>query len=243
MATPGAGRLFTRAIIQSAPLGTSRGRQKMTAAMEAAGASIGRDLPIATVLTTQETVMRVGSGFGRPGLMPFGTQYGRAPLPAEEAVDASWGAAGPSIDILIGSTAQEVRLFMPGLPATKRLRAIPVVGEGIVSLLSRLLTRRVYSEPARTFARRHRRAGGTAHLYTVTWSAAGNWFGSAHAIEIPLLLGTREAWEGVELVRGTPWDEMNADGRALRALWASFARGDELPSRGGIAGVISYDRV
>ena len=42
------------------------------------------------------------------------------------------------------------------------------------------------------------------------------------------------------LLAGAPWDEINAHGRALRAVWARFASGEGLDSRGGIPRVLRY---
>ncbi len=241
MATPDAERLFTRAIIQSAPLGISRGRARMAAAMAEAAATVDARTPIAEVLDAQARVTTAGGGFGLRSAMAFGTKYGFEPLPAEDVVESAWGEVAPRIAVLVGSTAQETRLFIPEVPAVARLASVPAVGPAATSALSWTLTRRVYGADARRFARRHRAAGGAAQRYVISFAAPGNRFGAAHAVEVPLLFGDRATWEGLTLLEGVSWDVMAAAGVALRRLWAGFAHG-EMPSRGdGVPGVVAFD--
>jgi len=243
MATPDAARLFSRAIMQSPPLGISRGRKKMSAAMAKAGSSIVHDAPIAEVVAAQSVVGAAGAAFGLHGMMAFGTQYGHSPLPEESAVDDAWNRAAPSIDILIGNTAHETRLFIDVIPALKRLASVAVVGRPIALFISWLVTQNVYAASIRRFAKRHGRAGGRAHYYRFFWAPRGNPLGSTHAIELALLFGDRETWRGITVLDGASWDEIDARGKELRQLWADFAHGQDLPDRGAIAEVLSYARV
>ena len=82
MISSGAEGLFQRVIIQSAPLGISRGRKKMSQAMAALASRIARDAPVEVVLASQKEVAAVAKRFGLVAAMPFGAQYGHAPLRA-----------------------------------------------------------------------------------------------------------------------------------------------------------------
>jgi para-nitrobenzyl esterase len=240
MATPDAEQLISKAIMQSPPLGISRGRHKMAAAMAQAGASIQQDAPIEDVIAAQSTVAAASSAFGLLGMMAFGTQYGQSPLPAEDVVDEAWNRVAPTIDILIGHTSEETRLFIAVIPALRHLAAVPLVGRPLTSFISRLLTQKVYARSTREFAERHGHAGGSAHHYVFTWAPRGNFLGSTHAIELAFLFGNRQTWDGVEVLNGATWEEIDAHGRALRAVWADFARGEQFPDHGAIPDVISY---
>lgn len=244
MATPDAPTLFRRAIIQSAPLGISRGRDRMSAAMAEAARSAGADewatMSAEEIVAREPSVAAAGRPFRLRGGMPFGTQYGHDPLPAEGSLEAAWDRAAPSIDVLIGHTAEEARLFVPRVPAIARLAALPVVGAGIRRLLVRVATRAVYSRAAARFARRHARAGGQARRYVIDWAAPGNPYGSAHTIDLPLLFGDEATWRRAALVAGASWPELHAQGRRVRALWAAFARGDALPRRGRLPGALRH---
>lgn len=237
MATPRAPLLFRRAIMQSPPLGISRGRRKMTAAMAAAGCPVPAEAPIKEVLRVQEHARAAASRFGLRGLMPFGTQYGVWPLPDESQIDQAWKAVAPHIDIMITHTADETRLFIPVAHPVRWIREIPLLGSRATTVLSRIGTRQVYVAGIRSFARRHRRAGGRAHRFVFHWAAPGNFYRSAHGIDVALLFGTRANTQGLALLEGASWEDIDEAGRSVRALWAGFARGEELPASGRIPGV------
>lgn len=243
MATPEAPALFQRAIIQSAPLGITRGRAKMNHAMGIAAETITGQTPAMDVVALEERVTQVAKKFGMLAAMPFGTQYGHDPLPAESDIEAAWDRTAPAIEVLIGHTSEEARLFLPRSPHLMRLAAVPVVGPPAVRAIDWVVTETVYGRATRRFARRHAKAGGKAHRYLLTWHAPGNIFGAAHTVDLPLLLGTRKTWDGVGLIAGARWEDVDMTGRSLRALWAGFARGDDLGEAGAVDDALRYRRV
>jgi para-nitrobenzyl esterase len=243
MATPEAPSLFQRAIIQSAPLGIARGRARMNHAMGIAAEAVSEETPAMEVVEREAQVAQVARKFGMLAAMPFGTQYGHAPLPAEKDIEAAWKRAAPGIDVLIGHTAEEARLFLPRSPVLMRLLGIPGVGPAAVRAVDRVVTETVYGMAARKFARRHARAGGKAYRYLLGWHAPGNLFGAAHTIDLPLLLGNRGTWDGVGLIAGAGWEDVDTTGRMMRSLWAGFARGDDLGEAGAIGDALHYRRV
>lgn len=240
MATPEAPSLFQRAIIQSAPLGISRGRDKMNHAMGIAAEAVTEETPAMEVVEREDHVAQVARKFGMLAAMPFGTQYGHAPLPEESAIEAAWNRSAPGIEVLIGHTSEEARLFLPRSPYLSRLAKIPVAGTAAVRAIDWVVTETVYGRAARKFAQRQVLAGGKAHRYILHWHAPGNIFGAAHTIDLPLLLGNRKTWDGVGLIAGARWEDVNAVGRELRSLWAAFARGESLGDKGGISGALTY---
>lgn len=242
MTLPEAPELFSRAIIQSAPLGIRSGRAPMSRAMFEACAELTAATPLPELLERQSRVTTIGSGFGLPGMMPFGCQYGLEPLPAEERVPAAWEANAPRITVLVGHTSEEARLFLPAIPALARAAAIPVIGPLIRRIAVSALTGRVYGAPSRALARRHAAAGGAAHHYVIPWAVPGNPFGAAHTIDLPLLFGDREAWASATLLTGVEPAALDTAGRGVRAIWGAFARGEDLGTRGGEPGAIRYRR-
>jgi para-nitrobenzyl esterase len=242
MATPDATSLFSRAIIQSPPLGIARKRERMTAAMASAAEHVTPELPVADVVALEAEVVARSSSFGLIAGMPFGTQYGYPPLPAEKDVDDAWDRVAPAIDVLIGHTSEEARFFVPRVPALLRWTSVPVVGHLVSRTVVGYFTWAVYSRGTRRFAKRHARAGGRALSYVVSWSAPGNPYGAAHTIDLPLLFGDEQAWANAALVEGASWTEINRHGREVRQVWADFARGARLTS-GHIPGVLRYRSV
>jgi para-nitrobenzyl esterase len=242
MATAEAPSLFRRAILQSPPLGITRGRAAMNAAMTRAAEVVTAQTPAEEVVALQAEVAAHAASFGLMGAMAFGTQYGHHPLPEEEEIEAAWDRVAPHIDVLIGHTTEEARLHVPAAPRLQRWVRLPLVGPLIRRAVVSHVTATVYSRAIRRFATRHSRAGGTAHTYQISWAAAGNEYGAAHAIDLPLLFGHEHTWAGTGLVAGADWEEIDAHGRQLRRLWADFARGTPLGEKGRIPGALNYRR-
>ena len=240
MATPGADRLFRRVIVQSAPLGIGRGRARMNAAMMEAARDITESTPLAQVTETQALVAQAGGSFGLKSFMPFGPQHEQAPLPGEEAADAARQAVAPKIDLMVGYTAEEARFFVPVIPKLERMSRLPLIGPPLRRGVVALLTHIIYARGARRFVQSHRRAGGRGYLYRLDWSAPDSGHGACHVIDLPLLLGTREAWANAAILGNTPWEEIEEKGQKLRQLWARFSRGETLEEQGTVEGVLRY---
>ncbi|PWB98529.1 carboxylesterase family protein [Salinibacterium hongtaonis] len=240
MATPDAASLFSRAIIQSPPLGLARGRAKMAAAMAEATSSFTPEMTAADIVAKQPDIVAAGTGFGLVSSMPYGIQYGHDPLPSEEGVNDAWSAVANDIDVLIGSTAEEARLFTPRLEGLQKWISLRGVGPAIHRLVVSALTKSMYTRAISDFAKRYALAGGTIHSYAISWSAPGNQYGSAHTIDLPLLFGDEQSWKAATLLTGATWPEIDAHARTVRALWSSFAHGERLPDSGSIPGVLTY---
>lgn len=234
MIAEGTEGLFQRAIIQSAPLGISRGRAKMYAKMGLQAARINDDAPLDEVLRLQNQIAESVRGFGLKAAMPFGTQYGHYPLPSEAEIDAAWRRAATKIDLFMGYTAEENALFVVISPRLMRLRNTPLVGEALCRAMVAVTTRKVYIRDAHTFARRHAQAGGCAYLYRLDWCKGRYPFGAAHTIDLPLLLGEPASWHQADLVKGVDEATLLEDGQRMRALWADFARNGQLAASGHI---------
>ncbi|MEI4272225.1 carboxylesterase family protein [Klenkia sp. LSe6-5] len=229
MVADGARGLFRRAIVQSAPLGISRGRARMSAAMDAAAGDLDAETPLDDVLATEARVEAAATPFGLLGAMPFGVRYGHAPLPAEQDLDAAWAAVAPHVDLLIGSTAREVALFVPGLTGLPaRLLSAPLLGRVLTRAAVAVLSWRVYGEAARSTARRHAAAGGRASTYRLEWGPPGPYRG-AHCVDLPLLFTDAAAWRDAPLIAGADWADVEARGRQLRRVWSEFARTGLVP--------------
>ena len=224
MIADGTTGLFRRAIVQSAPLGIMTKKSRMTAAMSRVVGTLSATAPVATVLALQKRAERAASVFGLRGGLPFGPEFGRAPLPAERDSDAAWREVAPAIDLLIGSTAEETALYLPVLPVVGKLAPYPRIRELLRRILIVPTTRIVYGRDARRFADRHRSAGGRAALYQLAWAPEESSVGPAHASDLPLLLGSQAAWSRTSLVGEHNWAEIEERGRTVRRVWADFAR-------------------
>lgn len=239
----GAEGLFRRVILHSAPLGLSTGRAPLTRAMMAAVGPFADAATTAEVLAREPLAVRAARRYGLKAGMPFGTQYGAAPLPPEAEIDAAWRAAAGRVDVLIGTTAEEVRFFAVIDPKFQWLSRVPLLGRPAVRLLVSQVSSRIYGAPADAFARRHAEAGGRAYRFTLTYQAPGSPFGAAHTVDLPFLLGAEATWAAVPLLGQAAWAEIDRAGRQIRQLWADFARSGQLPEQVDIPGVLALHRV
>ncbi|BFM24782.1 carboxylesterase family protein [Microbacterium sp. che218] len=240
MATDGAASLFSRAIVQSAPLRTIRGRAGIGAAMNAALDETlvdGGDLDLAVA---QAAVARAAQK-SPVALMAFGPQAGQDPLPNENAMRERWADVAPGIPLLIGTTAHEARLFLPLVPALNRVSRVPLLGPLAVALVDRALTTWVYSGPARAFARAYERAGGEVVRFTFRWRAPRNAFGSSHAIEVPFVFGSEDVASGLAPYAGATASDLDRTGVLVRTAWGHFAHG-RTDALGSARGVIAFRR-
>ncbi|MBA8989362.1 para-nitrobenzyl esterase [Curtobacterium pusillum] len=224
MISEGASGLFRRAIIQSAPLGLSRGRARMNRAMLRAVGAVHPDTPLDDLLERQALGTRAAAPFGLPGGMPYGTQYGYAPLPAERDLDREWGRVARDVDVLIGSGADETGMYVPLIPGLRSVARFRAVRPLLRWLLVRPLSEVIYGRDVRRFTTRHRAAGGRATSYRLHRGVTTKPTGAVHMSDLPLLLGGRAAWAGTRFVRERDWPEVERRGRAFRAIWAEFAR-------------------
>ncbi len=221
MISEGAAGLFRRAIIQSPPLGITRGRSGMAAAMSGRLGELPASLTNEEMVHQQKRLVRGLGRFGWVAAMPFGIQYGHDPVPAESNLDDAWRRAAPGVDVLIGSNNRETALFAELTPLFSRLKGTRV-GRRLYEDAVARTTRQIYDDAIDSFVDRHRSAGGHAERYLIDWGA-GPRFQGVHVIELALLFPTH-AWEVGELLEGVALEEVRREGRPLRDMWAHFAR-------------------
>ncbi len=231
MTVDGAASLFSRAIVQSAPLRTIRGRAGIGAAMNAALDETlvdgdGLDLEVA-----QAAVARAARK-SPVALMAFGPQAGQDPLPDENGMRERWAHVAPRIPLLIGTTAHEARLFLPLVPALRRASRVPVLGP-LGGLPRRSRTDHLGLQRPRprlrARVRAFRRRGRALHL---PLAGSRNHFGSSHAIEVPFVFGSENAASGLAPYAGATAADLDRTGVLMRTAWGHFAYGrtDDLRS-------------
>lgn len=204
---PEARGLFRRAALQSAPLPYA-GKTRMVASVigDLFAEKLGGDPRTASVdemlRAQQETAVANRELTGSAIDPSFG--------PVESAEPILSGAAhGPGdldgLDVLYGWNADDMTAFPgDGDPAE--------------------LTEHTYPEPLTEYAGRLREAGARTFGYRLDWSPEGSPLGATHCLELPLLLGSREAWEGAPMLGGASWEDVEEFGAALRTAWTGFAR-------------------
>ncbi|MEU8957897.1 carboxylesterase family protein [Streptomyces sp. NPDC048518] len=200
--------LFHRAILQSAPIGTTARPHETSLDIgrlfvDALGGD-PRTAGVPAILAAQtETAQTHQRRVGRAMNPAFIPVEGIAPLPAAE--DAFEGNVR-GVDVLYGWNADDMSAF----------------GATDADLAER--TREVYEKPLTHYGAQLARAGAQVSSYRLDWRPAGSPYGATHCLDLPLLFGTRDAWQGSPMLGGTPWEETDRIGRALRAAWVTFAR-------------------
>lgn len=212
--------LVHRTICQSAPIELVNRKQKLAAAMVKKTSDIPADAPV-EIFAERGWKMLVQSPIYDglySAMMPFGTLYGHYPLPNVEQVEDAWIKIAQRVDVLIGANMRESAYFVPQPP-----KYLGKMAQKVAELLVEKGSCEMYIEPARRFVRRHRAAGGNATSYVLRVGHPLNYHYSAHCTELALLF-ENSCWDGDKLLAGSYPNERAEQGRALRAIWAEFAR-------------------
>lgn len=228
MLCPEAAGLFTRAILQSAPLGLPRERSAMAAAMSKAALASLAGVPameadIEQLLKAQVAALTAAQPFGRLGMMAYAPILGHAPLVSAEQFESQIADAAARVEILVGYTRDDGRPFVSMDPRGARAQRFGPLGTALTAVIGRTLTRAVFGRPAIELARTWERAGGRSATFRVDWAPPRAPLGACHCIELPLLLGAVGSWRDAPMLGPEPRTADDDLGREMRSVWAGFA--------------------
>lgn len=227
MALAEARGLFRRAIAQSPHLGVGFvSPQRALHVAKTLQSCLNGDLrsaPIADLLAAQRQMqIKLAGRGGRNSAPAFGPVAGVAPLPPE--TDPCRAVLHDDVELVIGSTREEMRTYFDLNPTLGVLRRVPIIGARAYARLTRKWTDRVFAQPAQRLADARARAGtARVYLYRFEWAPLNAPFGCCHAIDLPFTFGS-QAWRDAPMLAGTPWEELDGLGRELRTAWTQFAR-------------------
>ncbi|MDB5713916.1 MAG: Para-nitrobenzyl esterase [Sphingomonadales bacterium] len=264
MTSPLAKGLFHRAICQSGHILLTRDmpvmqrlvkrlarRLKVTPDVEGFGSLAPEQL-----LPAQDWVMKPSLWFDMRdaekrdpsfGITRFMPVYGDDVFPLD-TIEALRRGAGKEIDLLIGSTSEEARLFfvpnnligklrrwmailflkkaLPEARAALRAYGFDEKGAKPGEVLARAMTDLMFRWMTRRTAELHR---GRSHVYEFEWRspALGGKLGAAHAVELPFVFDTLDTADGPRGLLGENPPQALAD--SIHALWIRFATDGSLP--------------
>lgn len=179
------------------------------------------------------------------GISRFIPVHGDDVLPVPPLAALETGA-GAEIDLLIGTNAEEMNLYL--VPSGVRakvnrllawlalrkshprawatLKAYGLGRKHAGTVLNDAMNDLVFRWPARRFAEEHR---GRTHMYEFDWrsTAFGGELGAAHAIEVPFVFDTLACATGPEGLLGDTAPQELAS--RTHAIWIGFARDGSLP--------------
>ena len=239
---------FTRAIAQSGePRTITPDEAKTVAAAFAAAVGVDRpdtahlrDVPVEAVLDAQDRVAL--ELVAKIGAMPFAPSVDGGLVDRDVRAGAAAGR-GASVDLLLGTTRDELRLFpdpavatmdearlrrrvtrvMPDADPTAAIAAYRAALPADVTsgeIWDAVRTDAMMRIPNLRVAESRAASGVPVFVYRFDWTAPG--LGAAHAVDIPFTFGTfdREGWG--DAIGYDP--DAEGLGVNLRAAWAGFAR-------------------
>ncbi|MFF1341577.1 carboxylesterase/lipase family protein [Streptomyces sp. NPDC058290] len=134
-----------------------------------------------------------------------------------------------ALDGLLGQVTEEqaasaLRLFAPGPDGARRYReAFPAAGPD--ELYELVHSDWLFRMPTLHLAEAQTAAGGRAHVYELTWPAPGmgGAFGACHGLDVPLVFGNLDRGQPAVLIGEAPSPEAEALSARMRAAWTAFA--------------------
>ncbi|KQT31326.1 carboxylesterase [Sphingomonas sp. Leaf412] len=256
IASPLAAGLFRRAIVQSGHGAMTRDvgvAQRLVAKLARllgiaptrdgyASIAPGAALDAVEKVSLPTTRLDLRDADGREpvfGISRFIPVHGDDVLPVPP-LDALKAGAGADVELLIGTNAQEMNLYLvpsgvrdkvgrflswfvlrrsqPRAWAVLKAYGMGRVRPGVA--LTDAMTDLVFRWPARRFAEEHR---GRTHVYEFDWgsTAFDGQLGAAHAVEIPFVFDTLACATGPEGLLGETAPQEVAD--RMHATWVRFA--------------------
>ena len=180
------------------------------------------------------------------GISRFVPVFGDDVLP-DKPLEALAKGAGAEIDLLIGSNAEEMNLYLVPTGVREKLgkwlawyvlsrsqpsarAALKAYGLGKGKLPGRVFTEAlhdlVFRWPARRFAETHQ---GRTHMYELGWRspAFGGELGACHGLDLGFVFDTLATVTGPEGLAGT--NPPQALAKRVHRLWVDFATDGSLP--------------
>ncbi len=214
-----------------------------------AGVGFSQTLDIVEKISAPAARIDLRDGAGREpvfGISRFVPVHGDDVLPLKP-LDALRQGAGAEVDVLIGTNADEMNLYLvpTGVrnklgkwlatyilhrshpQARKTLKAYGMgSGKKPGQVLMDAMNDLVFRWPARRFAEEHR---GRTHMYEFEWRSPmfGGELGASHGMELPFVFDTLATTTGPEGLTGeAPPQELAT---RIHAIWVGFARDGSLP--------------
>jgi para-nitrobenzyl esterase len=263
LTSPLAKGLFRRAIVQSGHGSMVRSRAVASRLVEALADRLGVPPNVDGFRScSEERCLAAIEAVSQPGALDLREPDGRDPtyglarfLPIhgddvlpELPLSALSRGAGADVELLIGTTREEMNLYFVPTGVTRSLtdeaalaalqavepqaRAVledyraarPEAAAGAVYAAA--TTDLVFRWPARRYAAAHR---GATHVYEFEWrsNAVGGELGACHGLELPFVFDTLASCSGADGLAGDAPPQELAD--RVHRLWVNFMSGRALP--------------
>lgn len=223
LVSEGTDDLFSKAILQSAPLGTyTSTRKDMDMKVLEELNSIPVDAPQDVILGAEMSIIKHVTEKSYAKEMVFGPHFGVFPLPDEEDVPKILKERAPRHPILIGSNRNEVMAYVAGEKNLKRLWKLHIARGYIRKVVGRN-TENIFRVPSREYAEQYSSYGGTVYHYDFRWMD-GKYPGACHGSELMMLFGAERFNGDKTLMMGLTAEDIDVVGSKIRGIWCGFAR-------------------
>jgi para-nitrobenzyl esterase len=251
LARPETRGLFRRVILQSPPFGSlPRPPEAAVAIAENiarelgfdAGVATGQklaDVPLEKLFAAQAAVgAQVAKDTQRGGLPspPFWPVGDGAVVPTRNGYAAAMTDAAQHLDVMIGTTREEMGIFFASNPAMQNLEQAPIPASDNARLKARrpaasaaalygdYSTEQIFGNGSIEWAVNAANAGRRAYLYQFDWPSPDRKLGSCHCLDLPFAFGTRAAFADAAMLAGADTGDIDALSAVMRASLIAFAR-------------------
>ena len=257
LARPDTRGLFRRAILQSPPAGIAPLAETTALAYgnqlldllhiewehpAEVAARLQAEPPARLIEATGE-LARLTTRFGQV-TPPFLPVLDSLASPERFIKAAAEGAGAAGVDLIIGTTREEMNAFFcnpsmqdpdPALVAElfsalagqedaleRYRRRRP--GSRTVDLLSDLVTDHTFLFPSLRLAEAASKAGAGTWVYQFDWAPPNSPFKACHCLELPFVFGNPQAWSEAPMLQGTDPAALADLSAEIRFAWAGFAQ-------------------
>lgn len=220
MISEGVEGLFHRAIIQSAPLGFRKKRQKMSQEFFQNTDFLKNEKDPLTMVEKYDSYLPSFRKYGLKTAMPFCSQYGFPPLCTEEESVDLWKKNASKYDVLVGYNQDETAFYIK----TAEKGFYTYLHKKILDKMVSVTTNSIYANPINNFAENLASGGGNVYQFVLSSITQNHRIGASHCVDLPLIFSNESAWKNSVLLKDTPWSNIHLSGKKIRALWAEFAR-------------------
>ena len=200
--------LFHKAIIQSAPLGMRCKRKEAkvlySMILDVAGKPLDT-LSTEELLEAQQAVMKRSRSM--MSFSPVEPDFtGRVSVPSLERVLVTWQKDDASPFVALALNRQER------------------FGNVIDKIATRIATEKVFGSTARKYAKVLNAAGVPTETRCLDWRPEGSPFGACHCLELSLLFGSWERWQGAQMLGSTSHQAWKEKAQEFREEYITFIR-------------------
>jgi len=228
----GTERLYSKAIIQSDPIGAMNAdRDDMSRKMLEEAMQMPADADVETIRGVQLSLRDHVTEESLAKHLIFGPHYGLYPLPKKEDFNDHLREMAKDHPLMIGTTTREVSSYIYPNKTLTFLDKFPLTGWYIEKRII-ATTEEVFGEPSREFAEQYAEAGGETFHYTYRWHEHQKPIGASHGSELTLLFSADYLPDDADLLKGTNKQEIHDTGKNLRKIWTTFARTGNPQSKG-----------